>query len=80
MTYFNDDQRSYMESLARIPPEGRCWCGWYRLGECQYCRPDKSSADKLAARCQACGNTPHEYGDRVIHRRDCVEQGAPDEP
>jgi hypothetical protein len=34
MSYFNEDQRSYMESLARIPREQRCDCGWDRRGHC----------------------------------------------
>lgn len=45
--YFNSDQISYMESLHKIPPEQKCYCGWYRLGECPHCPKDKTCADKM---------------------------------
>lgn len=32
---FNEDQKSYMRSLAAIPDEEKCYCGWYRLSECR---------------------------------------------
>lgn len=49
---YNEDQLDYMSYLATIPPEKKCWCGWYPLGECYHCRqshPGKTCADKLKA-------------------------------
>lgn len=31
----NDDQKDYVESLAKLPPEEVCDCGWYRIEECK---------------------------------------------
>ena len=47
---FNADQRAYMASLAAIPSEQRCECGWYRLGECPHCPPGRTLAAAQAAR------------------------------
>lgn len=47
MSYFNEDQEDYMRQLNKIPAESKCYCGWYRLGECVVCPPDKTNADKL---------------------------------
>lgn len=73
MSYFNSDQEDYMRSLARIDPKEKCWCGWYRLGECPNgCPVDKTCADKLAARCPDCHNDAGPAGDRPIwHRVGC---------
>lgn len=30
----NDDQKDYVRSLAKIPAEEKCDCGWYRVDEC----------------------------------------------
>jgi hypothetical protein len=37
MSYFNDDQRDYMRSLASLPAEEKCACGWYVVGQCLNC-------------------------------------------
>lgn len=50
---FNDDQMDYMRALAEIPPHLKCYCGWYLLGECPHCPPNRTCADKLFDR----GNT-----------------------
>lgn len=55
---FNKEQQSYMNYLARTAPEKKCWCGWYRLGECPNCPPGKSSADKIAVWCPECRSSP----------------------
>jgi hypothetical protein len=48
MSMFNEDQLDHMRSLAAIPPQEKCYCGWYRLGECPNgCPPDKNNLDKL---------------------------------
>lgn len=44
---FNKEQLEHMNSLAAIPDDERCWCGWDRLGQCRNC-PEKSPS--LAAR------------------------------
>ena len=76
MSYFNEGQRGYMNSLAQIPPAERCWCGWFRLGECHSCPPDKTAADKLAARCPSCHNNPGPEGNRaIVHRIGCNQSG-----
>jgi hypothetical protein len=78
VTMFNSDQRSWMESLAAIPPDRKCWCGWDRLGECNnppsICRPGKTSADRMAVWCQDCHDEP--WDDGVIHHRvGCPRRG-----
>lgn len=59
--WMNSDQREYAESLARVSPEERCWCGWFLLhstnakvphGDCQLGR---TCADKLAERAASRG-------------------------
>lgn len=75
-TMFNDEQNAYMDSLAEMPPETRCWCGWYAKGDCYNCKrdprvADKSCADKLALRCSECGNTPSVPEWPVFHTRTC---------
>lgn len=75
MSYFNSDQRSYMRSLDDMLPESKCWCGWYPLGKCQDCPPDKSAADKIAAWCPECHDDPGPKGDRAItHRIGCSKR------
>lgn len=58
---FNSDQRDYMDYLATVPPELKCWCGWHLLAECPYCvkeQPGKTSADKMAVWCPECRTVP----------------------
>lgn len=38
---FNSDQLDYMDSLAAMPPETKCYCGWWPAGKCFSCPPDK---------------------------------------
>jgi len=75
---FNSEQMDHMRALDAIPPERKCWCGWFGKGQCHTCPPDKSSADKLAARCIKCGADP---GARNLfpttHRRGCPRDGLP---
>lgn len=53
--YFNEDQNDYMRQIEAMPPETRCWCGWYPFGQCSNpsCPKDKTCADKLAQRAAA---------------------------
>lgn len=78
MSYFNSDQQDYMRSLAAIPPERKCWCGWYTLGDCPHCPPGKTAADKIAAWCPECHNAPPPDGSRdIIHNYKCSRLEAP---
>lgn len=75
---FNDDQKAHMRSLAAIPPEERCWCGWCPSGECNVpdpCPPDSTCAQKLALRQPCCGWTPHRPGTPQGHLAGCVLAG-----
>ena len=71
MSYFNDEQRDHMRSLEEIPPAERCWCGWYRLGQCRNCPASATCADKLAARCPQCRNAPSKPGGTLVHLVTC---------
>ena len=71
MSYFNEDQEDYMRSLAAIPPAERCWCGWYRLGECSSCPAGATCADKLAVACPQCRSAPMRPGDATPHLATC---------
>jgi hypothetical protein len=78
MSMFNSDQSAHMEYLESIPPENRCWCGWYKLGKCDKCAPGKTLADKLAAQCEICGAAPGSRGEfATVHRTGCARQGSP---
>ncbi len=58
---FNEYQIAHMESLAKTPPEQRCYCGWYLIGEvpgCPNCPPGLTSADKIARWCPTCRSAP----------------------
>ena len=61
MTVLNEDQVDYMRSLGKIPPEEKCWCGWFRLDECNKCNvnhPGKTRANFLAQACPECFTLP----------------------
>jgi len=30
----NREQREHLAYVESLPLTGRCWCGWYRLGDC----------------------------------------------
>lgn len=55
---FNKYQLEYMQELEAILPHLKCYCGWYRLGECPHCPAGKTCADKLFDR----GNFQAENG------------------
>lgn len=71
MSYFNRDQQDYMDSLAGMAPEDKCWCGWYELGECPHCPPGFTCADKKAAWCPECHSDPPPGGGVITHRFNC---------
>lgn len=72
---FNQEQTAYMQYLASIPPEQKCWCGWSLLGECSNCRtyaPGKTTADRMEVWCPECHNDPGPNGlTTIIHRKGC---------
>ena len=54
---FNEYQLQYMEDLAKIPLEEKCYCGCFRLGKClNNCLKGKTCADKLRDRKVECGD------------------------
>ena len=58
MSLFNEDQEAYMDSLSRMADEVRCYCGWYRFGECYNCnRSEDGFRWKL--------DRPHSMGARI---------------
>lgn len=62
MSLFNADQRDYMASLASMPAETKCWCGWNEKGRCYNCNRDGiahlNCADKMRLQCPECLSTP----------------------
>ncbi len=48
---FSEGQRDHMAWLKTLDPKDKCWCGWYRFGECPNpphgCRAGKTNQDKL---------------------------------
>lgn len=73
MSYFNEYQQSEMDYLSSLKPEERCWCGWYKKGECNTptpCNPKDTLANRLKVTCE-CGSYPHKPGNSVNHRSNC---------
>jgi len=71
---FNQEQKEYMKYLASLPPETKCWCGWYTLEKCpNNCPKDLTAADKIKLQCKKCGNAPHRPGMELIHIHTCPE-------
>lgn len=60
----NEEQLDYLRSLGKIPPDERCWCAWFRLGECPHCPPSKTLAQRLLVQCPdpRCQNYPDPLG------------------
>jgi hypothetical protein len=50
---FFDDQRASVpppkDHLANLKPEERCWCGWWKRGECSSCPDELSFVDNKRA-------------------------------
>lgn len=73
ISMFNEYQLAHMRSLAAIPPEEKCWCGWERFGECNNeppsCFEGVTCADKLAVSCRECGANPSGPDNSMIHHR-----------
>ena len=50
--YFDDQQDHVLPTknhLADLTPEERCWCGWWKRGECSSCPDELSFADNKKA-------------------------------
>jgi hypothetical protein len=77
MSVFNPDQLDHIKSLAELPPESRCWCGWYELGLCPHCPPGRTSAEKLAVQCRYCGNDGGPEGRPITHITTCPMRVGP---
>jgi len=76
MSYFNADQEAHMRSLASIPPEQRCWCGWSLMGQCWKCKTDRTCADKIAEWCPKCHNDGGPERGPIIHRIGCSRKAT----
>ena len=63
----------YIDSLAAIPAEKRCWCGWNRLDQCPNCDPKTSLADRLELSCKQCRNYPRQNDPdhKITHSISC---------
>lgn len=68
---FNDEQTDYCKYLASLEPEQKCWCGWFKLGECPHCGPGKTAADKMKVWCPECHNVPRN-GQPIVHVKGCT--------
>lgn len=75
---FNDDQVGYMRDIAAKPLAEKCWCAWFKLGECPHCPLDKSAADRAKVECPICHNYPPPTDPErpVIHRIGCSNRDA----
>ncbi len=73
---FNSEQRAEMQALDLMPTNQRCWCGWFTLGSCYSCPPNKTCADKIASSCLECGADPGANGTHpTLHRIGCSRKG-----
>lgn len=80
-SYLNEDQQEYVRELGAMPPEAKCWCGWYPKDQCwSGCRhhgKGLTCADKLMLACPDCGNTPWVPGDETVHNIKCPRRDRP---
>jgi hypothetical protein len=80
MSYFNEEQQDEMRYLASLKPEEKCWCGWFRAGQCNTpnpCPPDVTMADREKTTCE-CGGYPGRPGRPLTHRHGCARAGQAD--
>jgi predicted amidophosphoribosyltransferase len=69
---YNEYQIAEVKYLNSLKPNELCYCGWYTLGRCPNCPPNKSQADKQVRECPQCKAAPHASGDyRTIHLGGC---------
>lgn len=46
-SFLNEEQQDHVKELAKIPASKKCYCGWYRHGDCPDCDIKKTNADKI---------------------------------
>ena len=66
LALLNEDQKDYMAAIAKLSPEQRCQCGWFKLGECPHCVSGKTLADRLSEskiECEKVGKERKMYGE-----------------
>ena len=73
MSMFNEDQQDYMRSLRDIPPDQKCWCAWFRIGECPHCPEGMTAEMRAKVECPDCHNYPDaRTPDKpATHQRNC---------
>lgn len=80
----NEDQKDYCRFLGTIPPEQKCWCGWYRKEECgSWCNRagrELTCADKLKLACPDCGGLPWDPDEPPVHKALCPRRMAETRP
>ena len=72
---FNSDQLDYMDYLSKVPPEKKCYCGWYLKDKCFSCPKGYTAADKLKARCKHCHSAPEPGKKKIYHVVNCKNYG-----
>lgn len=73
---FNADQIDYMRSMGKLPREQKCYCAWFKAGECPHCPADLTAADRAPLECPSCGNYPpaRNLNAPVTHNIACKRQ------
>lgn len=72
---FNEEQQDHMRSLAAIPADQRCWCGWNRVNKCYNCPAGYSLAQRLIVQCPSCRNFPRPWiSSTLTHVITCKER------
>lgn len=73
---FNNEQLEAMESLSRLAPGEKCYCGWYRHGTCPNCPPEYTAQHRLDAMCAECRNYPNPGmpSETIIHNIRCSKR------
>lgn len=46
---FNEHQQDYMRWLGTLPAEAKCACGWYPVGQCPNCAPERGGFERCGA-------------------------------
>lgn len=70
----NDDQADYLRQMNATPPAEKCWCAWFKLGECPHCPPGLSAETRIKYECPSCHNYPPATNlmQPVTHRVGCA--------
>lgn len=46
-SFLNPEQQDHVRELAKVLADKKCYCGWYRFGDCPHCKTSKTNADKI---------------------------------